>query len=73
MRYEQNRVLREQIGAWRLRFTDDQRRQLAAKAQTGPAVEFLKAQWEFWSRAHRKARHRAGLMHRLRTALIWPL
>ena len=31
---EENRVLREQIGPRRLRFTDDQRRQLAAKART---------------------------------------
>ena len=31
---EENRVLREQIGTKRLRFTDDQRRRLAAKART---------------------------------------
>src|SRR5215470_16893857 len=31
---EENRILREQIGARRLRFTDDQRRRLAAKART---------------------------------------
>jgi putative transposase len=31
---EENRVLREQIGARRLRFTNDQRRRLAAKART---------------------------------------
>ena len=31
---QENRVLREQIGARRLRFTDDQRRRLAAKART---------------------------------------
>ena len=31
---EENRVLCEQIGARRLRFTDDQRRRLAAKALT---------------------------------------
>jgi len=31
---EENRVLREQIGAKRLRFTDDQRRRLATKART---------------------------------------
>ena len=31
---EENRVLREQIGARRLWFTDDQRRRLAAKART---------------------------------------
>src|SRR5262245_36563550 len=31
---EENRVLREQIGARRLRFTDDQRRRLATKART---------------------------------------
>jgi transposase InsO family protein len=31
---EENRLLREQIGAKRLRFTDDQRRRLAAKART---------------------------------------
>src|SRR5262245_31316307 len=30
---EENRVLREQIGNRRLRFTDDQRRRLAAKAK----------------------------------------
>src|SRR5262247_904785 len=30
----ENRVLREQIGARRLRFTDEQRRRLAAKART---------------------------------------
>jgi hypothetical protein len=30
---EENRVLREQVGGKRLRFTDDQRRQLAAKAK----------------------------------------
>jgi putative transposase len=30
---EENRVLREQIGTRRIRFTDDQRRRLAAKAQ----------------------------------------
>ena len=30
----ENRVLREQLGARRLRFTDDQRRRLAAKART---------------------------------------
>ena len=30
---EENRVLREQLGARRLRFTDDQRRRLAAKAK----------------------------------------
>jgi len=30
---EENRVLREQIGAWRIRFSDDQRRRLAAKAK----------------------------------------
>ena len=31
---EENRVLREQIGTRHLRFTDDQRRRLAAKART---------------------------------------
>src|SRR5262245_42037136 len=31
---EENRVLREQLGARRLRFTDDQRRRLAAKVRT---------------------------------------
>ena len=31
---EENRVLREQLGAKRLRFTDEQRRRLAAKAKT---------------------------------------
>src|SRR5712664_1368395 len=31
---EENRVLREQLGPRRLRFTDDQRRRLAAKAKT---------------------------------------
>ena len=31
---EENRVLREQLGARRLRFTDDQGRRLAAKART---------------------------------------
>jgi hypothetical protein len=31
---EENRVLREQLGIKRLRFTDDQRRRLAAKART---------------------------------------
>src|SRR5687767_7035234 len=30
---EENRVLREQLGVRRLRFTDDQRRRLAAKAK----------------------------------------
>jgi hypothetical protein len=30
---EENRVLREQIGNRRLRFTDDERRRLAAKAK----------------------------------------
>ena len=30
---EENRVLREQLGAHRLRFTNDQRRRLAAKAK----------------------------------------
>ena len=30
---EENRVFREQLGARRLRFTDDQRRRLAAKAR----------------------------------------
>ena len=30
---EENRVLREQLGKRRLRFTDDQRRRLAAKAK----------------------------------------
>ena len=30
---EENRVLREQLGSQRLRFTDDQRRRLAAKAE----------------------------------------
>src|ERR1700730_3372594 len=36
---EENRVLREQLGPRRLRFTDDQRRRLAAKARTlGPAL-----------------------------------
>ena len=30
---EENRVLREQIGKRRLRFTDDQRRRLAVKAK----------------------------------------
>jgi hypothetical protein len=30
---EENRVLREQIGAWRIRFSDDQCRRLAAKAK----------------------------------------
>jgi len=30
---EENRVLREQIGSRRLRFNDDQRRRLAAKAK----------------------------------------
>jgi hypothetical protein len=30
---EDNRVLREQIGSQRLRFSDDQRRRLAAKAK----------------------------------------
>lgn len=31
---EENRVLREQLGDKRLRFTDDQRRRLAAKAKS---------------------------------------
>jgi len=31
---EENRVLREQLGGHRLRFTDAQRRRLAAKART---------------------------------------
>ena len=31
---EENRALREQLGPKRLRFTDDQRRRLAAKART---------------------------------------
>jgi putative transposase len=31
---EENRVLREQLGHRRLRFTDDQRRRLAATART---------------------------------------
>src|SRR6266403_129625 len=31
---EENRVLREQIGNRRMRFSDDQRRRLAAKAKT---------------------------------------
>jgi putative transposase len=31
---EENRVLREQLGPRRLRYTDDQRRRLAAKART---------------------------------------
>jgi len=31
---EENRVLRQQLGARRLRFTDDQRRRLAAKGRT---------------------------------------
>ena len=31
---EENRALREQLGPRRLRFTDDQRRRLAAKAKT---------------------------------------
>ena len=31
---EENRVLREQLGPGRLRFTDAQRRRLAAKART---------------------------------------
>src|SRR5262247_1181398 len=31
---EENRVLREQIGARRLRFSDDQRRRLASRART---------------------------------------
>ena len=31
---EENRVLREQLGSRRLRFTDDQRRRIAAKART---------------------------------------
>ena len=30
---EENRILREQLGGRRLRFTDDQRRRLAAKAK----------------------------------------
>src|SRR4029453_8270814 len=30
---EENRVLREQIGNWRMRFTDEQRRRLAARAK----------------------------------------
>ena len=30
---EENRVLREQLGGKRLRFTDDQRKRLAAKAE----------------------------------------
>jgi hypothetical protein len=33
---EENRVLREQLGPRRLRFTDDQRVRLAAKARTLP-------------------------------------
>jgi len=31
---EENRVLREQLGARRLRFTDNQRRRFAARART---------------------------------------
>jgi hypothetical protein len=34
---EENRVLREQFGGRRLRFTDDQRRRLAVKASYFPA------------------------------------
>ena len=30
---EENLVLREQVGGWRVRFNDDQRRRLAAKAK----------------------------------------
>ena len=36
---EEHRVLREQLGGRRLRFNDDQRRQLAAKAKgLGPTI-----------------------------------
>jgi hypothetical protein len=39
---EENRVLREQLGERRLRFTDDQRRRLAVKAK-GAALFFVKS------------------------------
>jgi putative transposase len=34
---EENRVLREQLGGRRLRFTDEQRRRLAVKRREGPS------------------------------------
>ena len=33
LKEEENRVLREQLRGWRLRFTDEQRRRLAAKGR----------------------------------------
>jgi hypothetical protein len=45
---EENKVLREQLGGRRLRFTDEQRRQLAVKAK-GSAIAF----WRRWQRSSR--------------------
>ena len=45
---EENRVLREHLGGGRLRFTDDQRRRLAAKA--GSSVVAGSASSRPWSR-----------------------
>ena len=36
---EENRVLREQLGERRLRFTDDQRRRLAVRARPAPSFQ----------------------------------
>ena len=41
---EENRVLREQLGGRRLRFTDDQRRRLAARAKGSADARFGRSQ-----------------------------
>jgi hypothetical protein len=46
---EEHRVLREQLGPRRLRFTDDQRRRLAAKARTLGRRMFLTVSRQLWS------------------------
>ena len=46
---EENRVLREQLGGRRVRFNDDQRRRLAARAKCLGAESFG------WGRHHRHA------------------
>jgi hypothetical protein len=55
---EENRVLREQVGESRLRFTDDQRRRLATKAKgLGlEGYERIHARWSISVLASRAAR-----------------
>ena len=68
---EENRILREQLGGRRLRFTDDQRRRLAAKAGAtllGWHRASIARKWDFSSR--RRTPGRPPLMHTMAPLIV---